>query len=989
MGVLMMNGDASPLRRFVQVPILAIFALYATGCMGGGDRVTTAKIQPLQLNAPATPAVSSDPLSVSAAKNEWTSFQIQVSGLPAADNKTAYTLRLQALNLSTSNRTIAPSNYTVHQVLAMPVDVNHAGYIRHTGLSAATRMLPRALLPLPMNDGRVNLSAARDPNKPTDPKATAGTNPISLWIDLHVPPDAPAGAYTSVCEILQTGENKPIASIPVSVRVHDFVMPDERHLNLVGQIEWESLTRLYTNRFEAVTPRLMNRGDPRYLPAVQTLDQLVKLAQAHRVQVVVPAIQPTAKWPSGRPPAVSWTEFDSVVAPWLNGTLFDDKVPLGYWPLPPCESLYNYDPASQRQYWTDAATHFDQNDWLSRAPVFIDKATPTRANALETVKLSSDAAAALAAHPRLRVAVPLEDDQIQFSSPDTPNLIPAADAQRLITANPGVVFSSPSQSWPLNVQRPARWMRTDLTGLIPYVGAGGDERDVRLWAWLSSLPLPPPQMGSPYGPVQFIRWVGALPSRNSPEQPADPNELIWFYPGSWFGVDHPVPTVQLKWLRRAQQDYEYLYLLRQRGGGGNVIALVMARLMTKPVEIQPNQEPDPTYGLMSGTADPKAWDDALNIWLTRHIQLRAPGQPLNRDEEYRLSREMLWWSQPLERPVIIGRSTRWGWESIRGDNRIDMRLGIDIYNASDSTPDENSMKWSNIPPQTGWQVRPQPTGIPALATYHVRRVTMDAVVDPTRLRKVDRRPLVLTFTNGLNNETTETSVVLPVAWTDRREGMLLLNGELDDWTPDDAIQDGPLLRMLNRPALQTRQLEPAAVPTQIYTGWSEQNFYLAFKATGLSETPIRTVRNFVNTEFRRAWGEDLIQVLVQAVYPDNSMGPVLHIVCKPTGYSLEKKPDSRRSNEPWQAFEGTDFRYVATHLGPDWRGEMSIPWNLLKDPAKPMPVMLRFNFCQHRNETGESASWAGPIDFGKDNDFTGVLVLRELQTPGAPRVPGN
>jgi hypothetical protein len=38
--------------------------------------------------------------------------------------------------------------------------------------------------------------------------------------------------------------------------------------------------------------------------------------------------------------------------------------------------------------------------------------------------------------------------------------------------------------------------------------------------------------------------------------------------------------------------------------------------------------------------------------------------------------------------------------------------------------------------------------------------------------------------------------------------------------------------------------------------------------------------------------------------------------------------------------------------------------------------MLRFNFSQHRAATCESASWAGPVDFGRDESFTGVLYLR-------------
>jgi hypothetical protein len=560
----------------------------------------------------------------------------------------------------------------------------------------------------------------------------------------------------------------------------------------------------------------------------------------------------------------------------------------------------------------------------------------------------------------------------------------------LLTSNPGIVFTSPIQAWPAGVSRPQRWMRTDLTGLIPYVGAGGDERDVRLWAWLSFLPLPPPQLGVQYGPVQYIRWPGALPKNNNAIEAADPNELIWFYPGSWFGIDEPVPTIQLKWLRRAQQDFEYLYLARQRGDFIN--ALFMSRLMTKPVELQPNQAPDQTYGLMCGTADPKAWDQAIEL-LAKRILLREPGQPIDKEKDFKLNIETLQWSQPQERPVIMGRDTRWWWENQGGESWIKLNLGIDIYNASDSTPDENLLAWTSVPEATGWQVSPRPLKVPALATYQVRRYTIDARIDPTKLRKVDRRAVEVTFTNGFTKKTSVLRMILPVAASDRREGLLDLNGSLDDWAVEDAIQNGPMVKMFSRPALQAQQLHAAATPSQVYTGWTEDNFYVAFKAGGISQTAQKKVRNFVHhdPQFRRAWGEDLVQMIVQPIYSDSSMGPVLHVACKPSGatWAERKVRDAKLavSSDPWQPLEDNRLMYAATIEASDWRGEVRIPWRAIGGSEnRNIPVAMRFNFVQHRHDTGESASWAGPIDFARDDAFTGILVIREPDAPGMPRI---
>lgn len=961
----MLPGGCGPVEPDARPP--------RTASNPGGIRLEAVDLHDL---APAS--VRAGAIDLSGAKNEWMSFTLEVRNLPATNGKRSHQLRIGALSHGDSGASLGTEHVRAYQVLSMPIDVNRAGYVRHTGLSATSRTLPRALLPLPVNEGKINLTALRDPRDPTNPQSRAGgSDPVLLWIDLHIPPEAPAGSYTTSAEVVESGSARPVAVLPVSFTVYDFVLPDERHLNIVGQLEWDSLQRLFPDRFEAITDRLLNRTDPRYAEAVRTLDQLMVLAQAHRTQLIVPRLQPTVKWPGGRPPQVTWDDYDSVVAPWLTGSMFADRIPLGYWPLPAVNGLFNYDLKSQTEYWAQAASHFDQKDWLNRASVFLEKTTPGRANTRESLTISADAAAILACHPRIRVCAPIEDDQIRFATAGNPKLVATESTGRLITANPGIVFTTPMEHWPKGVARPPRWLRTDLTGLVPYVGAGGDERDARLWAWLASIPLPPPPLGGEYGPVQFIRWLGVLPRTSDARQPADPNELVWFYPGSWFGVSEPVPTIQLKWLRQAQQDFEYLYLAKQRGDRLN--AIYMARLITRPVELQPAQEPDPTYGLMSGTADPRAWIEAKNL-LAKRILLREPGQPVSEQKKRALDLQMLRWSEPQERPVIMGRSTLWSWDQLAGPP-VSLRLGIDVYNASDSTPDDNTLEYSP-PMPTGWQVQPHATRIPTLGTYHVRRFWIDAHVDPNRVRNIDRIPVQITFTNGFSKRTSILRLILPVSTTDRREGKLNIDGTLEDWSPDDLVHDGPLVRMLDRPALQAQRLEPASGNSSIYSGWADENFYLAFKVAGLSQPESRAVRNFLSYQFRRAWGEDLCQIIIQPVYADNSLGPIMHVVCKPNGHWVERKMDPKAFAEPWQAFEGTGVRYAATIDADAWRGEVAIPWKAINDLHKGMPVMLRFNFTQHHGATGESASWAGPVDFGRDDSLTGILFLRDVAPPG-------
>ncbi|MDB5295186.1 MAG: hypothetical protein JWO31_1169, partial [Phycisphaerales bacterium] len=509
---------------------------------------------------------------------------------------------------------------------------------------------------------------------------------------------------------------------------------------------------------------------------------------------------------------------------------------------------------------------------------------------------------------------------------------------------------------------------------------GGDEQDVRLWAWLAFLRR-----------ADQVVFDQVLPARREADAPADPGDLVWFYPGEWFGRTEPVPTVQLKWLRAAEQDYEYLTLARRRGQGVN--ALWMARVLTKPVQVQPGQSADPAYALMTGTTDPKAWADARRL-LARAIVLPpapdsstvgdADDSPDARAARYTLDNEVLQWARPQEQPLLIGRTTTWSWaRPARRDDppRVTLDLGLDVYNAADVNQERNHLRWASMP--AGWEVRPQPTPVPALETYRVLRAGLTAAFDPAKITPAAQQPadLELAVESKEVKFVSKLRLALPVASSDRREGRFALDGKLEDWTPADRIQDGPLVRMLARPAVLGQRLEPASTATQLYTNWTPANLYLAFGLNGVGGTggaggPGGNRNfNFVEYQNRRAWGEDLCEALVQPVYADGTSGAALHVVCKPNGTVRIERKAAPTDPDGWVPHEGADVQYV-TYVGEGrWTGELAIPWELMRDAKRGMPTLLRFNFAQHRQAAGEDASWAGPVDFGRDDALTGLLYL--------------
>ena len=346
------------------------------------------------------------------------------------------------------------------------------------------------------------------------------------------------------------------------------------------------------------------------------------------------------KWPAGEAPLIDWDGFDSLVGAWLSGDAFPDHIGLNFWPMPEAVMLDRYDPSSRLQYWSQASLHFDANGWLSRSAIALHGPTGRWSNANEAADLSSDAADILKCHPRVRVLLPLEDREVQLLSTDVPAGIERATASRLLTAAPTLVYTAGSRNWGEQTLR--HWLRTDLPGLVPYQGAGGNEFDAQVWAWLAYLRHLDSYGVSHVFESNYILWNSTLPLGNSPDSVAEPGELVWFYPGEWFGVDMPLPTLQLKWLRQAEQDYEYLLMAQDRGE--QITALQLARLIAKPVELDAGQTPDPLYPLLTGTIDRTTWSDAKRL-LARTILLHKPGQKVDEALQRDLEIETLQLSQ--------------------------------------------------------------------------------------------------------------------------------------------------------------------------------------------------------------------------------------------------------------------------------------------------------------------------------------------------------
>jgi hypothetical protein len=401
-------------------------------------------------------------------------------------------------------------------------------------------------------------------------------------------------------------------------------------------------------------------------------------------------------------------------------------------------------------------------------------------------------------------------------------------------------------------------------------------------------------------------------------------------------------------------------------------------LLVKPLTLAPGEPVDPQLALLCGTGDNRDWDLGRQLLVGAVIQPRTAPDPATM-----LSPDAVRWASEVQRPTALLRAVHWTLQADNGEttSRLHAALKFDILDpgdasaaATEASPVAGLLQWLAAPP--GWEVQTDPTSI-ATHTGSLAPAALAATVD------LDRPPppaagstVTVLFSSGVTAQTATSTWTLPIADSVRRVLPIDIDGSLADWYPADALQlDRPLVMMLSRPGLHSAAPPLALTASSIYSAWSDDNFYLAFRLAGV-HGPASATHNFVTYQQGRAWGEDLAEVLLQPLLEDGSTGTALHIVAKPAGLWVERW--NARTGQ-WESTDGPAIRYAASvdAAAGVWRGELAIPWPAIVSADQRRPRLLRFNFSQHKQTGGESASWAGPVDSGREAAVTGLLHLVE------------
>lgn len=796
-------------------------------------------------------------LALRAARNEWVDGYLR---LPEVGEKGGV-LKVRPLKRAVGGEIKGVAAYRVESV---GFDMRSVEAVRAVGAGAYGARLPRALVPLKEKEG------GKEGGEAGTFEVPAGTGLV--YVEMKPTVDNEAGEYVGEIELAPVeGEGK--WSVPVAVQVDDLTLSDAPAFAFYGEMTWGDLVRIWPGQFGKVGARLLSRTDAGQVVAVEKLDEMVRLARENRVSVGVKELGPRVKNTPREGVRVDWSDYDSVVLPWLKGETDQAGEGLTAFPLPAAREGGGNAGLSEKEYWALVVSHFDQERVLGRM--------------IAGPEVAADALPSLAEGRVRRVEVGME-------------------------------------SLPVSVEA------------------------YRQAAWTA---LATGKTAAKAGP--------AAPGAGGVSEVSEAGMPGWFYPGEWFGhageVPGVVPGVALKWARRAQQDYELLDLARRRGA--KALSVGIAGQITRVGQ----KRGEPGEDLLTPAVEPASWEEALR--LAREAALaRVPGASEPTEEERARLAELedtalLRWSVILQRPIALPVGVTYAAADEAG--RLPFTVELALPEAGSEVGVENVPK--------AWEG----TGV----ALREGGATLRGTIELEKLFPPYRDRLVAEVTSGPERLRSKREMVVPAVHVLPAAKAPVLDGQLGDWGEDELIltkaegelaEQSGLVRMLNRRSVQMSTLTRSPKPAKAYARWEAGALWVAIRFDGVSAENLAAT-NFTREEQGRACGEDLCRMVLKRVGAGRDQE--VRLLVKPSGVTVEKGE-----------LPGERVLYASGVKDGVWRAEMRIPAALLGSELKD-GTQLEFQLVRHDGETGESASWAGPVDRDYEG-LRGLLLIVERMPKG-------
>jgi hypothetical protein len=943
----------STLRPFV-CSAAGLTLLLVAGCVEPAGRINAWLADDLaDIRADTAPAYESNvysaqrgTLTLQSALNQTVACQLVLRAVRPAGQR--LDVRVSPLTSPTGD-SIGVANITRYCARYTRIADLPAWFPPHTGQNATPKLVPDILVPweAPTGGGPITLSADR--------------NEI-VWLDITVPPTTTPGRYTGRLTVAAVGQDNPLFACDIALDVVPVAIPGRRSLPVICRIDPRPLLEAHLRwpTEQAAQTRLLPDSGS-HSTALAIVNHTMRLFQAHRTNPVLWASFPKLRPVGERDLDVNWADYDAVVSRWLDGSAFQDRVPLAWWPVPVAQDYpppQNYGGPNGPQYarvlanYLDACyEHFEERGWLERAffrpvpPGALNEISLGRLGRLASILRQSEAPLPLVAHVPAR--------SLRGLGWSTAPEIRLPDVQ--IWA-PRAMWYEPDAMQASRQFNHQTWFIPDRPPYAATLASGAPATDPASLPW---------QAHRYQASALWLEDAAAIgrPSESArvPPTHASPEALV--YAGAEYGLRNqgPVPSIRLKRLRRGLYDYEILKLLELNGG--RLLAAEMSEQIVPWACTEAGME-----NLLSTL--PAGWPkDPLVLRRARRLLLQDLANRFAPSEAGTQARaaSMAEWSLMFNlaeriQPGVVGIRLEEGSAGVRAEVRTR------IVNASTRSV-QGAWQMPNPPP--GWQLNEPP----ALSVAPHTRVQSSFAINLLGMEyNVDGvYPFDVIFdTPDLGAFAVPAR--LAVAVCPALSSAPHVDGRLDDWplAANNAAGDFQLCWQSRTSDASTKP----SLPTQAFFGQHADTLYIAIRcAQSATSPPHWQTDNRIPVEGGVPWEQDLVEVLIDP--RPTSTGTSSDLYClqiKPSGmlsarHGCRTEPPVGTS-VPWQC----NATVAVTQTPQAWVVELAVPLEALGSQHR-RTNLWGINILRLDARRGEYSSWSGARGFTYLPTKLGNLIM--------------
>ncbi len=879
-------------------------------------------------------------ISLAGAVNETLAFQLVVPGRATADAVTAVRLG----DLKGAQGVIPAQHTAVYREAAVRVDACPAWFYQRTAGRRAVREYLDILIPVA--SGSTALPAPMAP----------GRNAV-FWVDVWIPPGTSAGTYAGSVEV-QT-QTRMLGRLRIELEVWPFALPDTPHVVALAPLEWSTLVAYHLERDgKPYRPQRLAVTDPLRPAALAVLDATFQLLRRHRCQALLTDLQPLRQATADGPTLVDWSDYDAVATAYLDGSAFEDRIPLPVWPLPmdenhPAPASYGGLGSSKyaealREAAESCLAHARQGNWLDRHMVPL--LTTARHTGDEYAAYRAIASVFRAASPNMRLWCDLPPQPMEPFGWTGHAFVDLAELVGVWC--PPARFADPAVMAALRKRGVKAWWQPDFPPYSGSVAVVSPPIDVRSIPWQTA--------AWPSDAVWLAGTAGwpAEPPAGGVSKQADASTTWLLYPGREFGVDAPIPSVRLKHLRAGLQDAEYLWLLRQQGRPAIADLVAGGLFMFGGAGAYGEHYAD---GRAHGwIRDPSMWRLG-RLLLATELKRAAAGEPGEGFEQFRQRIDWQRFLRGTRRTLGWAEGARVRPEPTAGPEAVRADVLVSLLNQT-LQPAVATAECPSSPP--GWRCEERlprfdvPPGQIARRSIAFRSAAVDfgafgahgIVTLPIRL-------------DTQRDDAVEVPARLAAIKAQRITRPITIDGRLNDWPAGigNVAGDFVLVGAQDVPKAGPGRPDRPSQATLAFVCHDNESLYIAFhcEEQRLDRREIAQT-SFLRYEGMTPVGEDLVEVLFDPGAAATGPGDLYHLVVKANGSAItERGIGCQPPIGPHRAWPADVRVGIDAQSAPDrWYIEIQVRLDAFGKDAKRQP-WWGVNFARLQSRLGEYSTWSG------------------------------